>query len=142
MNAEAGAELLAIGDAVGERVLEIAAQVVVRLHGDDVGAVGHEEQILGGLQVMGAGVIAAGEKRDRLETPRVSGIEHRHAVAEHVADVQVTPVHHDLDAVGSAADVAVGEMPDAASDACWWNRHVDGEGDRARATICPRRVLR
>ena len=59
MNAQARAELLAVGDAVGERVLEIAAQVVVGLHRHDVGAVGEQQQIVGDLQVMRAGVDAA-----------------------------------------------------------------------------------
>ena len=58
VDAQARAELLAVGDAVGERVLEVAAQVVVRLHGDDVGAVGEQQQVVGHLQVVRARVSA------------------------------------------------------------------------------------
>ena len=46
MDGKAGAERLAIGDAVGQRVLEIAAPGVVGLHGDDIGAVGEQQQIV------------------------------------------------------------------------------------------------
>ena len=43
VNAQARAEFLAIGNAIGQRVLEIAADVVVRLHGHDVRAIGQQE---------------------------------------------------------------------------------------------------
>ena len=61
------AELLAVRDAVDQRVLEVAAQVVVRLHRDDVGAVGEEQQVVGHLQVVRARVGAGREEADRLE---------------------------------------------------------------------------
>ena len=40
VNAQAGAELLANGDAIGERVFEITADIAIRLHGDNVCAIG------------------------------------------------------------------------------------------------------
>jgi hypothetical protein len=66
--------------------------------------------------VVGAGKVATGEEPDRLEPARIRGIEHRQTVGEHVADVEVPSVHHDLHSVGPAADVAVGKMPDALPD--------------------------
>ena len=117
VDAQARAELLPVRDAVDQRVLEVAAQVVVRLHRDDVRAVGEEQEILGDLQVMRARVDARREEADRLELPRIRGVENRDAVAEHVADVDVPAVDHHLHAVGPAALVAVREVPDAAPDA-------------------------
>ena len=117
VDAEPRPELLLVGDAVGQRVLEIAAQVVVRLHRHDVRAVGKKEVVLGDLQVMRARVDAGREEADGLELPRVRGVENRDAVAEHVADVDVPPVDHHLDAVGPSALVAVGDVADPVPDA-------------------------
>ena len=104
------------------RVLEIAAQVVVGLHRDDVGAVGEQQQIVGDLQVVRAGVGARGEEADRLQAARIRGVENRHAIAEHVADVDVPAVDHDLHAVGTAALIAVRHVPDPPADAVRRNR--------------------
>ena len=117
VNAQARTEFLAIGDAVGERVLEIAAHVVVGLHRHDVRAIGEQQQIVGNLQVMRAGEVAAGEEADGLQAARIRGVENRHAVAEHVADVKMAAVDHDLHAVRPAADIAVGQMTEAAPNA-------------------------
>ena len=61
-----------------------------------------------------------GEEADRLQPPRIGGVENRHAIAEHVADVDVAAVDHDLHAVGPAALIAVRQVPDPAPDA--WRR--------------------
>ena len=124
MNAQARAKLLALGDAVGERVLEVAAHVVVGLHRDDVRAVGEQQQIVGHLQVMRASVDSRGEEADRLQPARIGGVENRHAIAEHVADIDVAAVHHHLDAVGAPALIAVRQVPDAVPDALRWNGRV------------------
>ena len=124
MDAQARAELLAIGDAVGERVLEIAAHVVVGLHRDDVRAVGQQHQIVRDLQVMRAGVDSRGEEADGLQPARIRGVEDRHAIAEHVADIDMAAVDHDLYAVGAAALIAVRQVPDAAPDALRRNGRV------------------
>ena len=122
VNAQTRSEFLAIGDAVGQVVLEIAAHVVVGLHRDDVRAVGEQQQIVGDLQVMRARIGAGGEEADRLQVARIRGVENRHPVAEHVADVDMAAVHHDLYAVGAAAQIAVRQMADPASDAVRRNR--------------------
>ena len=83
-----------------------------------------EQQIVGHLQVVSSCEIAAGEEADRLQLPRVAGIQDRQAVAEHVAHVQVSPVQHDLHAVGTAAEVAVRHVANAPADALPWNRRV------------------
>jgi hypothetical protein len=107
VNAQARAKLLALGDAVGERVLEVAAHVVVGLHGDNVRAIGEQHQIVGHLQVMGASIDSRGEKSDRPQAARVGGIEHRHPIAEHVADIDVAAVDHHLHTIGAPALIAV-----------------------------------
>ena len=104
VNAQARSEFLAVGDAVGQRILEIAADVVVRLHGHDIGAVGEQKQVAGNLQVMGPGEVSAGEEADGLQFARIRGIQNRDAVAEHVADVKMPAVEHDLNAVRPSAN--------------------------------------
>ena len=87
VNAQAGAEFLAVGNAIGQRIFEIAANVVVGLHGDDIRAVGQQEEVTGNLQVMGSGKVSAGEEPDRLEFARIRAIQNRDSIAEHVADI-------------------------------------------------------
>ena len=96
-----------MGDAVGEVVLEIPAHAVIGLHRHDIRAVGEQQHIVGDLQVMRASSGPRGEEADRLQPARVLGIENRDAVVEHVADVDVAAVHHDLHTVGAAALIAV-----------------------------------
>ena len=107
MNTQARAEFLAIRDAVGEAVLEIAAHVVVGLHRHDICAVSEQHHIVGDLQVMRAGAATRGEEADRLQTARIRGVENRYAIVEHVADVDIA-VHHDLHTVGAPALIARG----------------------------------
>ena len=117
MNAQARAEFPAVRDAVGEAVFEIAAHVVVGLHRHDICAVCEQHHIVGDLQVMRAGAGAGGEEADRLQTAGIRGVENRDAIVEHVADVDMTAVHHDLYAIGAAALIAVRYVPDPAADA-------------------------
>ncbi len=74
------------------------------------------------LEVMCPGVDARGEEADRLQVPRVRRVENCHAIAEHVADIDMAAVDHDLNAVGATALIAVGQMPDAAPNALRRNR--------------------
>ena len=117
MNAQARAEGRAVRDAVGEHILEIPAHAVVRLHPDDVGAVCQEQDIVCDLEVMRAGVDSGGEEADRFQLARIGGVENRHAIAEHVADVDMAAVDHDLDAVGATALIAMGQVPNPSPDA-------------------------
>ena len=111
-----GAERLALAEAVGERVLEVVARVVVTLAAREVRAVREQQVVAGRLQV-----VRARERRREevhgLERARVARVEHRDAVAEHVADVEVSAARHHLHAVGAAALVAIRDVPDAAADA-------------------------
>jgi len=53
-----------------------------------------------------------------------------HAIAEHVTDIEVLAVGHDLDAVRTPADVAVGNVLDPVTDPLRRYRLVRGAGDR------------
>ena len=48
---------------------------------------------------------------------RIGRIQNGYAVAEHVADIKMPAVEHDLNTVGPSADIAVGQMTEAVSDA-------------------------
>jgi hypothetical protein len=43
---------------------------------------------------------------------------------KHVAGVEMPPVHHQLHGVRPAADIAVGQVPDAVSNALWRDRRL------------------
>ena len=66
---------------------------------------------------MRAGAGARGEEADRLQTARIRGVENRYAIVEHVADVDMAAVHHDLHTVGAPALIAVRHVPDPPPDA-------------------------
>ena len=66
VDAQTRPEFLAVGDAVGKRILEVAAQIIVGLHRHDVCAVGEQQQIFGNLQMVRARVVAAGKKPNGL----------------------------------------------------------------------------
>src|SRR5436190_24023451 len=82
---------------------------------------------------MRAGAGARSEEADRLQTARIRGVENRDAIVEHVADVDMTAVHHDLHAVGAAALIAVGYVPDPAADAVRRNGGLRVEQPPARS---------
>ena len=111
------AELLALRDAVGEVVLEVAALAVVGLHRHDVGAVAEQHDVVGDLQAVRARQVAEGEVMHRLQVSRIGGIEDRQAVREHVPDIDVALVHHHLHRIRPAALVAIGDVADALADA-------------------------
>src|SRR6266446_5618025 len=62
------------------------------------------------------GVLPGRKKVHRLQAARIAGIENGHAIAEHVTDIEVVAIGHDLDAVRTPANVAVGHMLDAVTD--------------------------
>ena len=139
MNTQARAEFLAVGNAIGQRILEITANVVVRLHGDDVRAIGEQQQVIGNLEVMGPGKVSSGEEADRFQFARIGRIQDRDSVAEHVADIKMPAVEHHLNAVGPAANIAVREMTEALSDALRRNGvilrvRLQGAGRQCRET--------
>src|SRR3989442_10283061 len=67
-------------------------------------------------------IVARREKAHNLQPARIRGIEDGYAVAEHVANVKVAAADHDLDAVWAAAEIAVRQVADAASNAPLRNR--------------------
>jgi len=130
MNAQTRSEFLAVGNTIGQRILEIAANVVIRLHGHDIRPVGEQEQVVGNLEVMRAGEVATGEEAGGLELARVRGIQDGDAVLEHVADIKMTAVEHDLHTVGPAPDIAVRKMTEALADALGRNGGILRLGSR------------
>jgi hypothetical protein len=104
---ETAAEVFALGDAVGQVVLEIAALVAIGLHGHDVGAVGDKKQVVRCLQMMRPRVLPGREKIRRSQIAGIAGIQDGDAVAEHVTDIQVIAARHDLNAVRAPANIAV-----------------------------------
>ena len=133
VDGQAGPEFLAVGDAVGQVVLEVAAHAVIGLHRHDVGAVGEQHQIVRNLQVMGARVLAGGEKARGFQVARVRRIQNGDAVAEHVPNVNVLFVDHHLYAVRPSADVAVGNVLDALPDSLRRNFGIGSECGRRQA---------
>ncbi len=111
MNRQSRSKLFAIGDAVGERVLEVAAHAVTGLRRDDVRSVRCQQHAAGDLDVAGAGVVAGRPESDRFEGSGVGGVQHRDAVAEHMAEIDVLAIDHDLRAVGPAALIGAGDVP-------------------------------
>ena len=139
VNAQARSEFLAVGNTIGQRILEITADVVVRLHGHDIRPVGEQKQVVGNLQVMRPGKVSASEEADRLQVAWIRRIQNRYSVAEHVADIKMPAVEHDLNAVRPSANIAVGQMTEALSDAlrrnCTFLRaRLPGTGRQRRET--------
>src|SRR5579862_9819671 len=62
-------------------------------------------------------IVTAREEADRLKAAWIRRIQNRYSVAEHVADIQVPAVQHDLNAVRPAANIAVGQMMETSPDA-------------------------
>jgi len=59
-----------------------------------------------GLQVDGPGSGRRGEISDRARVLRIAHVDHAQSLREHVPDIGVAAMHHDLDAVGPAALIA------------------------------------
>ena len=131
MDRQTGAEFLAIGDAVGEVVLEIAALAVVGLHRHDIRAVGEQQDVFVILHLVGARAGPGGEEMHRLQLARVAGVQHRDAIGKHVAHVHMLAVDHHLHTVRPAPLVAIGDVPDAATDALRRRRLVGPGVSRA-----------
>src|SRR5882757_5265987 len=76
--------------------------------------------------MMGSGVLPGGEKTHRLQAAWIARIQNGHAIAEHVTDIEVVAVRHDLDAVRAPANVAVGQVLDPLTNPLRWYRPVFG----------------
>ncbi len=68
--------------------------------------VDHQQEIVVGLKVNVPGAGRRGQIGDRLRSARVAHVDHAEPLGEHVPDIGVAAMHHDLDAVGSPALVA------------------------------------
>src|SRR5262249_55337132 len=73
-----------------------------------------QQQILVRLEVDGARARRAGDEFDGLWRLGIAHIDDGNTVAEAVADVGEAAVHHDLDAVGAAAEVRMADERDVA----------------------------
>ena len=71
--------------------------------------------------MMGPRKVSAREEADRLQIPWIGRIQNRDAVAEHVSDIKMTAIEHDLNAIRPSSDIAVGEMTEALADSLWRN---------------------
>ena len=91
--------------------LALVIRLLVRELGgrEHVFGVDDEQQIVMGLQVDIPGAGRRGEIIDRARTLGIAHVEHAKAFGEHVADIGVAAMHHDLHAVGPAALVAIGD---------------------------------
>src|SRR5438874_150787 len=70
------------------------------------------------------GKVSPGEETDRLHVAGIRRIENRYSVAEHVADVKVPAVEHDLNTVRPSSDIAIGKVAEALPDALRRNDSV------------------
>src|SRR5258708_4276102 len=66
---------------------------------------------------MGPGKVSAREETDRLRLARIRRVKNRDSVAEHVADIKMPAVEHDLNTVRPAPNIAVGQVTKAFFDA-------------------------
>src|SRR5690242_6675561 len=69
-------------------------------------------------------VISSCKEAHRFETPRVGCVENGDAVAEHMTNIEVPAVHHNLYAVGTPSDIAIRYMSEAMPDSLLRNRRV------------------
>src|SRR5438034_11754777 len=86
--------------------------------------------------MMGARIVTTRKEPNGLEPPGIRGIENRQAIAEHVTDIKMAPIQHDLHAVGTAANIAVGQMTDLMTDPLRRNWRILR---RARGGLRPQR---
>ena len=82
--------------------------------GEHVLGVDDEQQIAVGLQMDVPGAGRRGEIIRRLRVFRIAHVDDREALREHVADIGVATMHHDLHAVGPAALVGMADEPHVA----------------------------
>ena len=138
VNAQARSEFLAVGNTISQRILEVTARMfVVRLHGHDIRAIGQQQQVVGNLQVMCPRKITASEEADRLGVAWIRGIKNRYSITEHVADIEMPAIEHDLNAVRPAANIAIRQMTEMFPDALRRNRSL--LGGCLSCTRCQRR---
>src|SRR5262249_4043738 len=88
--------------------------LLAHLHRPNARAIDGEQQVVVGLEMDRTGVGRAGEEGHRLRALGIAHVDDRDAVREAMADIGIAAVDHDLNAVATAALVAVGEEADVA----------------------------
>ena len=109
-----GEGLLALGEGVGDRGLEVVVGVGIALHHPDVRRIDRQQQVAMGLQVKGARVGRRGEETHRARVLRVAHVDDGKPVAEHMPDIGMALVHHDLHAVAVAVELVGADEIDVA----------------------------
>ncbi len=113
VDAQAGRKsLAAVLEGLRKRSGEVVLLLVVFRQRPDIGAVDRQQDAVVQLDMVRAGVGRIGDKGARLGGARVAHVDHRDAVAEHMADIGVAVVDHHLGAVRPAALIAAGEEAD------------------------------
>src|SRR5581483_382987 len=103
--------LLRGADHLAELAFVIGALVGELDRGEHVLGVDHQEQLVMRLQVDGPGVRWCRNIVHRARMFRIAHVENAEALGEHVADIGVAAMHHDLHTVGPAALIAVRDEP-------------------------------
>src|SRR5678815_3160814 len=123
-------KFLSVRNTVRQVVLKISAEVVIRLHRDNVRAVREQQKIVRRLQMVSARVVATGEEAYGLQPPGIGRVQNRDAIAEHMSDVKMPSVDHDLHAIRMSSDVAVRDMTDSPAEAASGHRRIFAETHR------------
>src|SRR5690349_12767395 len=99
---------------VGRRTPEIGLFILEFLHGPYARRIHGQEQILVRLQVEGARARGTRDEIDELGVCGIAHVKDADAVAEAMADVGKAAMHHDLDAIATAAHVGMADELDIA----------------------------
>src|SRR5215471_6903172 len=81
---------------------------------------------------MRARVISTRKEADRLQATRIGRIEYRQTIAEHVADVHVPAIDHNLHTIRAPTNVAVGNVFDTPANPLRRARGIFGCSRRLR----------
>jgi hypothetical protein len=115
VDAQSGGEgFLAPGEGFGNRSFEIFVRVRIALQHPDARGIDRQQQIAVGLQMEGARIWRRGDEIDRARPARVADIGDRKAVAEHMADIGMPLMDHDLHAIAAAVLVGMAHKFDVA----------------------------
>jgi len=112
--ARGGAACVSGTDRVAELAFVVGSLVGKFGGGKHVLGVDDQKQIVMGLQMDIPGIRRRGDVVHRARIFGVAHVNDRKPLREHVADIGVAAMHHDLHAVGAAALIAVTDQPHVA----------------------------